>query len=376
MGSQMDIGTYANAFCTPGERIDRLTTTYGVYSADGILLPDTVIENSNWRSVPSETTPPPRTDISTIYGPVLFAGPVDKQFGFVLLNSLGRLWSLTHLPKHTTIFFTHKTQKKQTSYHFAPSILRALGLENPIVISSEVFRFEELHTAPEIFGEVHGGKGEKAFYEWIDRRWPATEKPDPNRKLYVSRSALTNSGRFACEDFLEQLLVRDGYEIYYPEQHPLTHQVAKIQAAGSLVFAEGSALHLFGLIRQPDQLAAVINRRNSPPEVMMAQMTDRIGVPPVSINAVKELFMPPRRGEHLTVSVLDFEKLRSDLINAKMLSPAAFWDEPSKEQLEASLNAYLQEGEKMMTEQEHHIWLREWRRAKYERTLARQKSKN
>lgn len=353
-----------NAFCLAGARINRRKTGFGVYGADGKLLAETEIRTSSWVTEPPETASRPKEG-TRLFGPALFAGSVDKQFGFVLLNSLGRLWALEHLPPQTTLLYAAKPQARAAEFSVVPAILASLGIHNPILVTESGLSIDTLYTAEERFGECLNGTGTPAFYEWIDRKWPASTRPDPKDCIYVTRSGLgPSAGRYACEDHLEALLAAEGYSIFAPEAHSVAEQVARFQRAGKLIFAEGSALHLFSLVRRPGQISAVIHRRDALPEVMVRQMADRAGVPTVPINAVRETWWPPERGDHLGRSVLDFAHLRDGLVAAGLIGGKG-WTMPSDESIQTSLRAGLAEGERIMTSEERKDWLRE-RRAKKE----------
>jgi len=356
MSGKLEI--HQGAFCVGGKRIDRRTTSFGLYNARGFVLPQGQIRTSSWMNRPAGRVRMPG-DATRLFGPALFAGSVDKQFGFVLLNSLGRLWALEQLPPETVVLFGAKPVASAASYKFVHTILRALGLPNPILILHEGnVVFDRLHIAEELFGEATGGKGSPEFYQWLDRRWPAAARPDPARRIYVTRSALgPGVGRIACEHHLEALLASEGYEIYAPEAHPLTHQVATLQGAGKLIFAEGSALHLFALLRRPGQISAVIHRRTDLPEIMRQQMADREGSPTSAINAVREHWWPPRRGDHLGVAVLDFDLLREQLREAGLINGDG-WRVPTADEEAQSLAAGLLDGERLMTFEERGEWLR------------------
>jgi len=356
---------YRHAFLHPGERIDRRTTSLGLYGPEGGVLPDTAIVTSSWATRPHSLAPSPGPGAAPLlFGPALFAGSVDKQFGFVLLNSLGRLWALDGLPVQTTLVFAAKPQAKPPDHAIVAAILRALGLHHPILITETAMRFESLHTAEERFGECRGGTGTAQFYDWIDSRWPAPTKPDPERKIYVTRTGLgPQAGRYACEDHLEALLQAEGYTIYRPEAHDIRHQVQTFQTAGKLIFAEGSALHLFALIRRPGQISAVIQRRTALPAVMTAQMADRAGAATVAINAVSAEWWPPRRGDHLGLSVLDFPHLRDRLADLGLIR-GTNWITPTEAQVQASLAAGLAPGDTLMTTGQRADWLKTQREAR------------
>lgn len=348
---------FRDAFCIPGDRISRSVTGFGVYSHAGHLLPDTSINTSVWVARPAATAAPVQ-DSSRLFGPALFAGSADKQFGFLLLNALGRLPALDSLPPETTLVYAAKKTARPSGFAALPQILRSLGVNNPVLVTENPLAFEQLYTAPDLFGEATGCTAQPEFYDWIDSRWPRPAPADPDAKLYVTRSNLgPDAGRYACEDHLERLLAAEGYRIFAPEAHSISDQVRAFQSAGKLIFAEGSALHLFALLRQPDQISAVIHRRETLPEPIVAQMRDRAGPPTVAINAVTETWWPPQRGDHLGRSVLDFDALKAGLIDAGLIGGHG-WSAPDRGQVHASLRAGLKPDQDVMSAQDRTAWLR------------------
>ncbi len=347
-----------NAFCIQGERLNRTTTSFGVYDDNG-LVPNCEIETSPWVSRPEPKAQAPRS-AQRIYGPTLFAGSADFQFGYVLMNALGRLSILPDLPPETTLFFAIKPMHGPNPMRTLPAVLRALGIRNPVVMSEFGTYFDELITTREQFGEYLGGCGTPAFYRWIDTCW----KPAPLKigsKVYLTRSQLGGrKGRFACEDHLEQLLAKEGYQIVAPEKLPLHEQISLYQSTERLIFAESSALHLYSLIRRPGQNAAVIQRRPELPKIMTAQMQDRIGDPPLAINVVDKTLWPSLRGNHLGISVLDFDRLGDELQNAGLIRGKG-WHAPSGEKLKGSVDALFGPFQEPMTCTERAVWLQQMR---------------
>jgi hypothetical protein len=356
-----------NAYCQPGEKINRRTTEFGVFGPSG-LVPFCEINTSPWTTRPPKFAPAPKV-AQRLYGPALFAGSVDFQFGFVLLNSLGRLYALEQLAPETTLVFATKPMNGPNPLKILPAILRSMDIPNPLLITDSAMFFDELHTTPEIFGECQGGTGSDAFYEWLDSRW-LRHQVQPGKKVYMTRTGLgPKFGRYACEDHLEMLLAAEGYEIISPETLPLHEQIRVMQSAEKLIFSEGSALHLYALLRQPGQVSAVIQRRTSLPPVMEVQMRDRAGTPTRAIDAVEKTLWPPQRGNHLGVAELNFYKLRAELTMIGLIS-GQHWSDPTQEQLRQSLAAGLEKGRKLMTEEERNIWITEIRVKRKKRLAA------
>jgi hypothetical protein len=63
------------------------------------------------------------------------------------------------------------------------------------------------------------------------------------------------------ETVLEDALARCGYVIIHPQEMPVQDQIGTYAAASRLVFADGSAVHLWSLVARPGQEVAVVLRR-------------------------------------------------------------------------------------------------------------------
>lgn len=348
-----------NAFSAGGQLIRRDCIDFGVYAPDGRLLPHGRVVSFSWHCDPPERRRRRTPAGLKLGGTVLLAGGHEGRFGHDLLSSLGRLWALDTLGPQTTILFAFRYPRVTLQ----PALIRALGYDNPIIAGVPQADFERLATAEDRFGAALGGRGTAEFHAWIDSRWPAEGPPDPGRKLYVTRLGLgPRTGRFACEDLLASHLASAGYEIFHPERHDIRDQVRAYQSASRLIFAESSALHLFLLVRRPEQIAAVIQRRPQLPDVMIAQMSDRPGPPVQAIEAIRETWWLPIRADNMSLAVLDFARLRAALTAGGFLSPRSAWRDPTADEVKQSLHAALQQGESLMTLEQRDQWLRARRR--------------
>lgn len=344
-----------------GERISRNARKFGLYDTAGLPLPYSDLASNELSSV-AENYRTPTTSTSRVSEPVLFAGLVLEQFGHVLTNSIGRLWALEHLPDDLTLVFTPKRRAHEEFYPFIKPVLEMLGLQNRVRIIAEPTNFDAVYTACDLFGERYGGLGSTEFYSWIDERLPAHMPIRPHRSIYVTRRQLgEGNGRYACEDYLESLLRVEGYEIYSPEKQSLKDQVSTYQSAERLIFSEGSALHLFALVRRPEQRVALIQRRSLLPGLISKQMNNRPGLPVVQIDAIREVFWPPLRSDHLSVSLLDFDRLGAALRENGFIGTIATWQKPSPEQESSSLMAGREVHERMLNLTERKTFLKELR---------------
>ncbi|WP_420585171.1 glycosyltransferase 61 family protein [Ruegeria sp.] len=343
------------------ERSSRTERPQAFYRPDGRVMPNGDIVSGQLSTPPCQT-PPAQPGAKRVQGPVLFAGLALEQFGHVLINSLGRLWALQHLPPETRLLFIPKRSEEPEKYRHTASVLRWLGFSGEFLLARTDTTFEELYTCPDIFGERYGGQGLPGFYTWLDGRLPVAQDIDSDLKLYVTRSGLGhNVGRYACEDHLEHQLRRQGYRIVAPETLGLAEQTHLFRSAGKLIFAEGSALHLYALMNRPEQNCAVIKRRESLPPLISSQLIDRTGRGPHIVDAIRDVFWPPVRSDHLSVSVLDFDKLGADLENVGLIDRSLGWDRPDPSVQQASICAGLADGQTMLNADQRRDFLREIR---------------
>lgn len=154
-----------------------------------------------------------------------------------------------------------------------------------------------------------------AFAEWLASRRPPVIL-DPDLALYVSRSGLASSrGQFLQERSLEAALTAEGYRIVHPETLPIEEQINLYLRASRLIFADGSAVHLWSLFGHPDQRAALILRRPRDPH--MVRWFD--GLPGLALsfhdNRIADF---SHRGDPSgkSTALLDLQALRSDLRQA------------------------------------------------------------
>lgn len=337
----------------PGQPINRMNRVFGFYDDMGQPIAFSDIRSGELTTHCGEAVATP-TAIQTVQGPVLFAGLALEQFGHVLINALGRLWALQALPAGTKLLYYPKRKADVVRYPYLLSVLRALGVHNDVILTNTPTRFDALYTATDLFGERFGGLGAPAFFDWLDQRWPPQGLVVRGRKLYVTRAQLgMQAGRYACEDHLENLLRAGGYEVFAPEAHDLKTQITTFQSAEKLIFAEGSALHLFAMIRRREQRVAVINRRLALPPLITTQLSDRAGPAIRQIDVIDRIMWPPRPSDHLAVSTLDFARLRAELLAAELIDPTLPWTVPPDDAVEASLQAGVAPGERMLTRKEH-----------------------
>ncbi len=143
-------------------------------------------------------------------------------------------------------------------------ILDSLSIGNPARLVTTVTECERLVLPADICNLAFRRCASGFFLDWLAANRPQHDLAQTER-IYVSRSGLgLHHGQYLQETTLEAALARQGYRIFHPEAHPIRDQIATYAAARQLIFADGSAAHLWSLHARPGQAAAVILRR--PPD--------------------------------------------------------------------------------------------------------------
>jgi hypothetical protein len=346
---------------------------FGFYDASGTPLPDcdTICGRFSSRPVDRHLPDPPAKRLD---GPVLFAGVTREQFGHVITTSIGRLWALERLPPGTRILYLPRKAAGRKHYPFLAPILGLFGIKASPILLNRPVEIAETYAATDLFGERYDGAGSPEFFAWIDRVLPPAPGPRGARKLYVTRTRLgPKVGRFCCEDLLESLLAEAGYEIFAPEAHPLSEQVAAYREASHLVFSESSALHVYGLVGRAGQRAAVIQRRHDLPPLIENQLRARTGEGIACIDAIDAEWWPRIRADNSAIVTLNFARLREALIAAGLLPQSTPWRLPTAEEAARSLAWGLEDGEALLSPDERETWLAEQRARNQKKWQARRR---
>ena len=331
-----------------GAPVRKRVKELGVYDPNGDLVPHADIRADILSTAPPVERPEPAR-FEIFRGPAMFAGLGHPHFGHAITCSLGRLWATSRLGARATLLYAPRRRG------MGPGAILPLnkffGVENPVRMISGPMRVRRFFAATDLFGERYGGRAAPEFRAWVRQRVPQLAETKTGAKLYVTRSAIKQPhGRYACEKVLEENLAKDGYEIYSPQFHTLEEQTAKMQAAETLVFAEGSAIHFFAFLKRPHQRVMMIQRRPDLPHLLRGNVTAFDDTPAHFVNVIRQSWYPPTRKDNHTVAELDFDRLRDELVAAGALSSDAPWREPTAEELSASLSYSQAKDVPMLTE--------------------------
>lgn len=233
----------------------------GVRQADGSLAPQSVCHYRNrLRPISANTSVQVPETRHRLEGLSIFGGLVGPQFGHMVTQSLGRLSICARFPQTRVVFLAEQLGFQLLPDYFI-ALLRAVGVTNPVQLVSASTRCDQLLIAPDLCNLQRRPCVTPAFLNWLQVSRPADD-PGQGDDLYVSRSALSLAhGQFLQETELEAALVRNGYDIFHPEQASIPEQIARYRKARRILFADGSAAHLWSFYARPEAKVAIILRR-------------------------------------------------------------------------------------------------------------------
>ncbi|MDG3043061.1 glycosyltransferase family 61 protein [Roseicyclus marinus] len=226
------------------------TLRMGSYGPDGRLDPETALfrryhprkKHQLGQAYNEIATNSPRI------ASAVFAGPLFPAFGHFLLESLARLWAVDRFPDRPILWSVGPGAKQDSLHPWMRDILDLLGVTNPILmINSPIIVDELIVPAPGYEIQYRFGAHHFRFLGKVNH------KPEPNRKLWLSRAGVEeaeNTGRTA----LEESLTQRGWEVMRPETMTIRDQMEALSCAERIAGEQGSALHSLILLRRPKRL--------------------------------------------------------------------------------------------------------------------------
>lgn len=194
--------------------------------------------------------------------PTIYAGPFFLHFGHFISESLHRLWPRLTIPewKGAKVAYHAFSADPLPAFITDALALYGVGADDLIPIRATT-RFDRLCIAPQVrqmMGPTRAPEYRALLDPELDERFPASKT---GRRLYVSRLHHHHTGSYLGESYVEAALTAEGFDVVYPERHPLHEMVALFRSADLAAFAEGSAMHIMELCgsRAPDTF--VIARR-------------------------------------------------------------------------------------------------------------------
>lgn len=197
--------------------------------------------------------------------PCLWGGYAQFHFGHLIADHLGRVATAARArPDDPVLFTLPPGQGPDDVPGWFGDVTRWLGLPpERLRFVTRPLMVRDLRVAPQA-EHLRGPRPDPGYLALLDSL-PAARAlaPVPHRILYVTRAGLIARGKggHAGEAYLVGRLRAAGVAVLDPGAVPLPRQLALYAGAGTLVFAEGSALHGRQLLGHRPQEIAVLVRR-------------------------------------------------------------------------------------------------------------------
>jgi hypothetical protein len=305
----------------------------GVYRNSGEVCDLARMNKPNHTHVPA-----PIGEVTSRYsGSAVFGGMLQNEhFGHFIVENLGRLWAFDHLGHQfeTVAFYLRKPS--QPIARFVSATLALVIPEIRIEIVREPTEFDVLAVPGELIeaGYITG----HPFNDLMRARLTASHTPITGKKIFVSRSKLSKAdGGILGDDLIDGYMAEQGYEILHPQEMSVKDQFAAYTSARRLVFAEGSALHLYALVANPLQHVFVIWRRGFY-AIFDWQIRSFGGNPVYGKPSIEQLWVPEHEFPDAAhgKAIINFTDLSRQLIETGFISGSP-WPQPDTEPFVAQI---------------------------------------
>lgn len=318
----------------------------GIFDAKGRYVHEAVL----WRGKPLMVEPPERPEaVDHLPGRWIWGGVLLNHFGHFLTESIGRLWALDAIegPFDGIVFVPKREDETEGApvemQPFHRLFFDLAGVDVPIRILSRPTRIERLEVPGQGFGIGPMAAGTAAFRDFMARRFAQDIAATGGERLYISRSGLSaQRGGILWETRLEELLAREGYEIFHPQRHSMSEQIARYKAARQIVALDGSALHLVAMSGVRGQRVAMIKRRDShASDSIITHLASFLGVTPDVIDVIRQDWVRAdrKRADRFSIGELDFAALGRALAAAGYIAQGEDWPALSPAEVRAAISA-------------------------------------
>lgn len=377
------------------ETTRRLEYSGGLYDGSGALIEAGQHLGGGTTNVPAltEDERPKRF----LKGRYFFAGWLRHHFGHFINESLGRFWAFEPGEFDGVIYILYgssdreprRVDRRVEKFHQRPFIreaMKCLGVDLPLHLVGHPLQVENLlvprqihldHIRSDLAGaaRIH----QQTFLRIARSRHVAAFR-GMGDKIYLSRSRLSAiDGKFILEDLIESNLKRSGYTIVHPECLSLPEQVATYVNARTMIFAEGSAIHLGAPFCSDGKHVAVISRRFPTPRKFEAQLAasggakihvigERSGHIASFSNAGTPAHLLNRTALRLSPVLLNFERLGARLAEEGFID-IKDWRVPSEGLVRQRLTDALSERVEALPEMDHRYEVAPFSNSELTRTL-------
>lgn len=233
--SQIDEKYWGEAFSEDGNLINFVNSN-NIYPNDTIKLPDrfNIINKTNKS--------------------IIYLGAITTVWGHYITDGLSKLWflqsSLCHelINKGYVVALTGMYSNVSTCPNSFDQLLSLLNIDSKsLLFITEIMQFNDIYIPDNSIFIENGTRFCTKEYSKIIKQIitavPFHEVPLKHKKIYLSRTHLTNKHTEFGELAIENLFKSLGFYIIYPEQYSLIEQINLYNQAQIVATTEGSIAH-------------------------------------------------------------------------------------------------------------------------------------
>lgn len=329
---------FFNATILPTAKFETKEKTFdgAVYDNTGLLYFNALHRKNGYRNKIAAKLPA-SVQTEKLGGKYVYGGFLQNtHFGHFLVESLSRLWAVSALSRIDGVVFVLRDIKKPPA-SFVLTILSKLLPDKKVVVVTTPTKVEELVIPDQLShprsGYIQGHLRNKFLLQSL-----RIEDSSSAKKVYVSRSRLkSNEGLFLGERVLEENLKREGYVTIHPQELTIEEQLRVYTNAEKLVFADGSAFHLYILVANAEQDSFIVWRRKSH-EDFLQQSLSFLNKKPSGVACLKGFYKETGKkhssGTHK--AVLDFDTLKQQLCDTSFIK-GTHWISTNNDEVEQQI---------------------------------------
>ena len=196
-------------------------------------------------------------------GNYLYLGPLQCHFGHFMEECLGRLWACKLYSNKVDGFIFVQYHKNVVLLRFMIEIFNLLKVDFKKIILVHQFIEVENLVVPEI-GSWFGGE-KKWFKNWLDENIAIKDYKKKLPPKIIIRRSKNFLGRVAGFDYFSNILIKNGFTEFYPENHTIKEQIEFIVSAKIIVWEQGSSCHLLKILPKLNSTSILIKRGQHAP---------------------------------------------------------------------------------------------------------------
>ena len=204
--------------------VNQKTTAYGIFDKDNKLVP----ESLQYRGKHHNFIPPkvPR-NVPYIDADAIYIGNIYSHFGHFLVEHLNRLWGAVGKQNLKYIFINNRGINVK---NFVYDFMATFGVQKQdVIILTTTTRFKKLYIPSQTFNMsgAYIDYAMSAGYQSMAKN----VRGAGYERVYMSRTKLPENLKTIGEEKFENIFIKNGYKVIYPETMTIAEQIAAVADA-------------------------------------------------------------------------------------------------------------------------------------------------